>query len=376
MPRFLDAAVALVMLGVIAVELTARVEPGAASTDPLAYLLAAAFTVPYALHRRAPTVVLAVTAVGLLAYSARQYAGYPGYAMFVLVFAYALHVERPRAWLTYVVGLVVLSAALAVQPETVVNGSTWFTTVLVVTVAWLGGEYVRARRARWAALEDRARRLEAEREERARQAVTEERMRIARELHDVVAHSMSVVAVQAGVAHHVIERRPDLARQALGAIEATSRSALVEMRRLLGVLRQPNEPGAALAPSPGLGELDGLVAQYAGLAVTIQVSGDVGAIPPGVDLSAYRIVQESLTNVLKHGGPSATLRVTAAPDHVRIEVTDPGPVAGTPQVPGTGHGLIGMRERVAVFGGSLDAGPCPDGGFRVSAVLPFGRVST
>ncbi len=203
--------------------------------------------------------------------------------------------------------------------------------MLFVTVAWLAGENLRGRRARWSALEERARALEVEREERARQAVTEERMRIARELHDVVAHSMSVVAVQAGTAHHLIASRPGLAAEALAAIEETSRSALVEMRRMLGVLRQPDEPGAALTPAPGLADLPVLVDQLAeaGLAVTVREEGDAVAVPPGVDLSAYRVVQESLTNVLRHGGPTAQVLLSRTSDAVTVDVRRSRPCGST-----------------------------------------------
>jgi signal transduction histidine kinase len=269
-----------------------------------------------------------------------------------------------------------LVIALALQPAEVVDLSSWISSVLVLLVAWLAGENLRARRDRWRQLEERARRLEVEREERARQAVDAERMRIARELHDVVAHAMSVVAVQAGVAHHVIDSRPEVARDALGAIEATSRSALVELRRMLGVLRtsdQPEDP-AALEPSVGLTDLERLTAPLAaaGVRVDVSVAGDLGAVPDAVSLSAYRIAQEAMTNVLKHGGDTATLRVSCDDAAVLVDLRDPGPRSPRrPAVDGSGQGLIGMRERAAVFGGRLDAGPDGAGGFRVTAVLPY-----
>jgi len=219
----------------------------------------------------------------------------------------------------------------------------------------------------------------------------------------VVAHSMSVIAVQSAVGGHVMDTQPEEARQALAAIESTSRSALTEMRRLLGVLRQDGEPAGSLVPAPGLADLAPLVAQVgeAGLKVWVQVNGERGPVPPGVDLSAYRITQEALTNVIKHAGAAtACVKVRYEKGSVTLEITDDGPAvpggagghtgpgdragpgrAGEPDEsgatpPGTGHGIIGMRERVAVFGGEFTAGPRPGGGFRVFARLPFPEVTT
>ena len=217
--------------------------------------------------------------------------------------------------------------------------------------------------------------LDSEREERARRAVVDERLRIARELHDVVAHSMSVIAVQAGVGHHVLDSQPEEARRALAAIETTSRAALTEMRRLLGVLREEGQPRAALSPAPGLADVPQLLTQVrqAGLDVTSIVTGQPADAPTPVGLTAYRIVQEALTNVLKHGGPRARVSIQYGPDEVRLEICDDGRRHPAPRQPAEGHGLIGMRERVAVFGGRLSAGSQPDGGYRVAAWLPITR---
>jgi signal transduction histidine kinase len=188
---------------------------------------------------------------------------------------------------------------------------------------------------------------------------------------------MSVIAVQSGVGAHVASTQPEEAAKALAAIEATSRAALTELRRLLGVLRQEDEPQGDLAPVPGLADLDGLLAEVAkaGLAVRLQVEGRPAHLPAGVDLSAYRIVQEALTNVVKHAGPARAQVAIRYRDHeVRVEVTDDGRGAAAPTGDGrarVGHGLIGMRERVSVFGGDLEVGPRPGGGFRVAARLPF-----
>jgi signal transduction histidine kinase len=230
-------------------------------------------------------------------------------------------------------------------------------------------------------LELRAAEKERERLEAARRAVVDERLRIARELHDVVAHAMSVVAVQSGVGAHVIDSRPDEAKRILQTISDTSRDSLNEMRRLLGVLR--SDPGSAdaaaeLAPAPGLGGLDELVTRLteSGVPVETTVTGERAAIPIGVDLAAYRIVQEALTNILKHAGPTrASVLVRYEPSAVHVEVIDDGRGAASTNggiaATGSGHGLVGMRERAALYGGELEAGPRPGGGYRVAATLRY-----
>jgi signal transduction histidine kinase len=251
------------------------------------------------------------------------------------------------------------------------------TNTLIIGAAWLLGYFAHNYRAYAARLEERTAELELAREELARRAVTEERLRLARELHDVVAHAMSVIAVQSGVGAHVADTQPKEAAKALSAIEATSRAALTELRRLLGVLRQESQPQGDLAPVPGLADLDSLLAEVAkaGLAVRLRVEGTPSPLPAGVDLSAYRIVQEALTNVVKHAGPARAQVVVGYRDQdVTVEVTDDGLGVGAPTGDGqarVGHGLIGMRERVAAFGGDLEAGPRPGGGFRVAARLPL-----
>jgi signal transduction histidine kinase len=331
-------------------------------------------TLPIAVHRRYPVAAVLVAAAGIVGYAAGHFTAFPGYAAFATVFVVSLHCGRGRGLVAFGAMAVAIGVSLALQSSPTVTPSTWVTTMLVLTVAWLGGDNLRVRRQRWAALQDRARRLEDEREERARQAVTEERLRIARELHDVVAHAMSVIAVQAGVANHVIDSRPELARQALGTVETNTRAALVEMRRLLGVLRQEGEPSASLTPSPGLADVPGLVSQFAeaGLRVEVSTVGEAVA-PDAVELSAYRIVQEGLTNVLRHGGPTAEVVITREPGLVTIGIADDGRA----QKPGgkPGHGLIGMRERVAIFAGTLTAQPRSGGGFDLTATLPYGGAA-
>jgi signal transduction histidine kinase len=254
---------------------------------------------------------------------------------------------------------------------------TVISNALLIAAVWLLGHFVGVRRVYVGQLEERTAELEQAREELARRAVVEERLRLARELHDVVAHAMSVIAVQSGVGAHVADSRPEEVGKALAAIETTSRAALTELRRLLGVLRQDSEPQASLTPMPGLANLDSLLAEVgkAGLAVRVRVEGTPLQLPAGVDLSAYRIVQEALTNVVKHAGPAhAQVTIRYRGQEVAVEVTDDGRGAVPPVGDGrgrTGHGLIGMRERVAAFNGDLEAGPRSDGGFRVAARLPL-----
>jgi signal transduction histidine kinase len=378
--RVLDATVAVLLLVVTALPLATRsLVAGQRPTDIWAYLLAIALCVPFVFHRRFPVAAITVACCALVLYAVGRYSAYPGLPIFVLVAGISLHSTRRKALLAAGLGAVALSVGVWLQPERVATASTWVASLLAVAVAWLWGENLRNRRARWAAMEERARRLEAEREERDRQAVTDERLRIARELHDVVAHSMSVIAVQSGVANHVIDSRPAQARQALATIEATSRSALVELRRLLGVLRQGDDPVASLEPNPGMAEIGRLAEQIrsAGVEVELKVEGEPGDLPPGVDLSAFRIAQEGLTNVLKHGGGVARMLVRYSPGAVAVEIADDGRAGTVDEAAGegTGHGLIGMRERVAVFGGELTAGPVPGGGYRMAARLPYAAAA-
>jgi signal transduction histidine kinase len=374
--RLADGVPAVALFGLMAAELATKVPAAVESAaSPAAYAWALAVTAPLAWHRRHPVAVVLITGAAIVGYAAGHWVAFPGYAAFALVFLVSLHSARGRGVLALGVMVAALAVAIGLQSTPTVTVSTWVTTVLALVIAWLAGDNLRARQDRLQAAQARARRLEAEREDRARRAVTEERLRIARELHDVVAHSMSVIAVQAGVAHHVIDSRPELARQALATVETNSRSALVEMRRLLGVLRQEDEPSAALAPSPGLAEVPRLVAQFAeaGLRVDVRTTGTADGLPDGVDLSAYRIVQEGLTNVLRHGGPAATVTIDHEPGLVRVSIGDDGPARASRDEPG--HGLIGMRERVAVFGGTLTAGPRPGGGFDLAATLPYAAVT-
>jgi signal transduction histidine kinase len=379
----IDGGIALVLLGLmIGMLASAPVKAGEHATTPAAYLLAVLLTAPFVTHRKFPRTSLAICLAALILYALGHFTAFPGLPIFAMTFGITLHSSRRLALVTVVAAAAAMTVALSLQASSVSSTSTWISTELAIVVAWLAAENLRNRRVRWAELHARAERLEREREAEARRAVTEERLRIARELHDVVAHSMSVIAVQSAVGNHVMDTQPEEAKHALAAIEATSRSALTEMRRLLGVLRQDGEPAGSLVPAPGLADLASLAAQVqeAGLSVWIHVEGERGRIPPGLDLSAYRIVQEALTNVIKHaGGSTANVTVCYRPGSVTLEIIDDGtgapPAGAQPAPPSTGHGIIGMRERVAVFGGEFAAGPRAGGGFRVFARLPIPEVT-
>jgi signal transduction histidine kinase len=241
-------------------------------------------------------------------------------------------------------------------------------------IAWVLGDSVRYRRAYYSSLEDRAARLERERDAQAQIAAAAERARIARELHDVIAHNVSVMVVQADGASYALDSSPERARQALGAIASTGRQALAEMRRMLGVLRSDDD-ATGLVPLPGIGQLGELLEQTraSGLDVSFTVQGVPGPLPGGLALAAYRIIQESLTNTRKHGGPRASARVLLryCEDVLMLQITDDG--RGATVADGAGHGLTGMRERVALYNGTLRTGPLPGGGYQVTARLPVVR---
>jgi len=304
----IDGAVSAALLAMMLLSIaTKQAQPGQHPNSWVTYLTAVTMAVPYTFHRRFPMAAVAVVLASVLIYAVGDYAAYPGLNAFVLLYGVALHSRRRlQSVIAFAATEVVMTVAVMIQPAGIVDQSTWITTQLAILVAWLGGENLRQRRARWAALRERNEILEREREDRALKAVTEERLRIARELHDVVAHAMSVIAVQSGVGNHVISTDPAEAQKALAAIETTSRSALVEMRRLLEVLRA-DELDMDLVPAPGLADLPSLIRHVAdgGVTTRLTISGAPREVPPGVDLSAYRIVQEALTNAIKHGGPKA-----------------------------------------------------------------------
>jgi signal transduction histidine kinase len=301
----------------------------------------------------------------------------------VIAALYTVAAYRPRsisvpALIVCLVGSLV--AILSWAPSNVVD-STWaFCGVAAVfagpaLLAWLLGDSMQWRRGYYRGLEERAARLERERDAQSQIAVAAERARIARELHDVVAHHVSVMVVQADGAAFALKAAPDQAQTALTAISRTGRQALTEMRRLLGVLRSADDDNAELEPQPGVEQLAKLLeqARATGLPVSFAVEGVPRQLPTGAALATYRIVQESLTNARKHGGPTVTAAVTLrfCEEQLAIKVTDDGRRTGAAiRGDGQGHGLIGMRERVEIYGGSVSAGPWP-GGWRVVATLPL-----
>ncbi|MFC1401705.1 MULTISPECIES: sensor histidine kinase [Streptacidiphilus] len=278
-------------------------------------------------------------------------------------------VSVPAAGLA--IGVLVVYAAVRVLVHFVIGTSTMLTVALTVAVAWLIGDSARQNHEH----------AETLRAQAAAQAVTAERLRISRELHDMVAHSIGIIALQAGAARRVIETQPTAARDALGAIEGAGREALAGLRRMLGALRQA-EPeaageGSALRPAPGLADLDRLAeaTTAAGVRVELEWHGERRPLPPDIELSAYRIVQESITNVVRHSGTASCLvSIGHGPEELSIEVLDRGSGPGGPGREGAaaaGYGLVGMRERTALLHGEFRAGPRPEGGFRVAARLPL-----
>jgi signal transduction histidine kinase len=244
------------------------------------------------------------------------------------------------------------------------------------SMAWFVGTYVRTRGEQAEAAGERAALLERDQSIRAREAVADERARMARELHDIVGHALNVIVIQAGGAQRVFASKPAVARDALASIESTGREALSDMERMLGILLTAEGGSPTLGPQPGLRQLNSLAAQVseAGLAVEVVVEGDQIELPASVELSAYRIVQEALTNALKHSRAShARVAVRYHPDSIELEVSDDGrgPAEPPPGANRGGRGILGMRERAALFGGELNVGPGPSGGYRVQARLPF-----
>ena len=333
--------------------------------------------VPVAVRRKNPDVAFAIAATGgLLQLTSKSPLGAD---LAILILLYTVAAYRPRRHSVTALLICLLGCAVAVWVWIPDRQAGLFEHLLFamtlcggcVLVAWVLGDSMRYRRGYYSALEDRAARLEAERHAQARIAAAAERARIARELHDVVAHHVSVMVVQADGAQYALRTDPDRTATALTAISATGRQALTEMRRLLGVLRTDGET-SGLAPVPGLGELRELLdqARAAGLEVAYTLTGTPRELPEGTELAAYRVVQESLTNTRKHAGLAATAAVTLRyeQDGLVVEVTDDG--LGLVSDGPSGHGLAGMRERIELYGGTVQAGPLPGGGFGVTARLP------
>ncbi len=302
-------------------------------------------------------------------------------SVLVALFAVAAACTLPwtiAAWLVTELGVWLSLVGFVDRPSRAANLEAFVSASGFVIAVAIAGGYVNTRRRYLESLEERAERAERERDQRAAIAAAAERARIARELHDVVAHNVSVMVVQADGAAFAIDGDPEQARKAVQEISATGRRALAEMRRLVGVLRADDPAAEEYAPQPGLAQLEDLIANMraSGLPVELSVTGTPGGLTEGEQLAIYRVVQEALTNVLKHAGPRATARVEVEfhPDQVVLRVIDDGRGAAAPPGEG-GHGLIGMRERVAVYGGAVEAGPRQGGGFQVTARLPMGRAA-
>jgi signal transduction histidine kinase len=331
-------------------------------------------TFPLLVRRRWPIAVFAVGIAGI-AFGANSI----GFAALIAVLSAAVSLGIYTRHRIAAVFLVFLSAGgIAVEYTSGRNGSSALPVPNeVLPLALLGASYlfgseIASRQRQADQQSERAHQLEQERAEAVAAAAETERRHIARELHDVVAHSVSVMVVQAGAARKVMDDKPEAARDSLLAVEASGHEAMAELRRLLGVLSENGSEAPPLAPQPGMAGLDALVARVreAGLPVELQVEGPPESLPPGVDVAAYRIVQEALTNALKYAGGARTdVVVRYTPDGLEIEIIDEGAIA-TP-ADGIGRGLVGMQERVALFGGTVEAGKRPEGGYAVLARLPL-----
>ena len=341
------------------------------ASTPVGVLVALAIPLPLAWRRVHPVgAALATSLAWLIPTDGYLFLGY--LVAFIAFYSLAAHVGPARTVLPVAAAGILLGVASNALRGDVAG--EYFGALPAVVLPTITGRVVRRLREQAERLAELTVHLEHERERAEQAAVAEERGRIARELHDVVAHGVSVIAIQADAAEAALDRDPELARTPLRTIRASAKEAMEEMRRLLDVLREDGD-GGELLPQPGLGQVPDLVehARGAGVEVTLAVDGEPRPLAPGLDLSAYRIVQEGLTNVRKHAaGAPARVTVTWAPRELALEVTDAGPGGGVGgNSINTGHGLLGMRERVRLHGGELQAGPAPDGGFAVRARLPI-----
>jgi signal transduction histidine kinase len=365
-PRLADAALALIAL--LTTVGTALHHDRGALGIPIALLA----SLPLYARRWRPLLVLALTTTATVLMLA-IWGLYNPFPVGLALYTVADRCERRTSLLAGVAALVALVPPLGQHVgwshPLVVGGR-----LLGFAVAWLIGDSIGTRRRYVAALEERAERLEREQAAEAARAVAEEQARISRELHDVIAHNVSVMVVQAAAAADVFDSRPDRAREALRNIERTGRAALDELRRLLGGVRRVDE---RYAPQPGLDRLAELTARVraAGLDVAVDVEGETRPLPASVDLSAYRVIQEALTNTLKHAHASrAEVVLRFRPDELDVEIRDDGVGARAATGNGTGQGLIGMRERLSLLGGTLRTGPSNGDGFAISARFPLGTA--
>ena len=373
-----DALIAITVASLAVVEMqgAAENEEGFRDSDGLGALLVLAQTLPLGLRRVAPIGSLAVITAAIGLHSALGYDQIQT-GLFTSLFgvgsaAYLTDNRRALvALLLAAAGIGVFYTTTRVPQEDygfIATSGVWLT-------GWIIGSSFRIRRRRAAAVERRAEVLEQDSEVRAREAVAEERARITRELHDIIGHTLNLIVVQAGAARAVFKSRPEQALESLDSIEITARHSLSDMERMLGILRPPEAQPAPYDPQPGLEQVDRLAEQFtdAGLPVEVNVAGEPHKLPTSLDLSAYRIVQEALTNALKHAGPArAWVAISYLADKLELDIVDDGQGSGDEgHSADGGRGLIGMRERVSLFGGELDAGPAAEGGFRVHAILPL-----
>ncbi|MEU3372175.1 sensor histidine kinase [Streptomyces sp. NPDC006660] len=387
-PTGVDTFWAVILFGFCCLQIVVAGDHSRQAAAGVQTALAAGMATAVALRRRVPErMLLLVIALGVGQLALNVPPQVQDFAMLVIVYTVA---SAGRRWASRVALVATLCAAPLARVRWMQTGGAdsgpekvFFVIIMTVpfVLAWVLGDSMRTRKAYFAQLEERASRLEREREAQAKVAVAAERARIARELHDVVAHNVSVMVVQADGAAYVMDTSPDQARTALETISMTGRQALAEMRRLLGVLRTgEHEEAGEYVPQPDVRQIEDLVetVRGAGLTVDFKVEGTPRALPSGVELTAYRIVQEALTNTRKHGGPDAgaSVRLVYFDDGLGLLVEDDGRGAAHEMyedggADGQGHGLIGMRERIGMVGGTLDAGPRPGGGFRISALLPL-----
>lgn len=383
---WVDGFWAVFLLGISVVGGTANQEAAGTDLPAIVIPVTLLLCLVIALRRRLPEKMLLLAVAVGVAQLALDVSVVPAdFALLVITYTVASNGTRWASRLALTAGLLAAPLSQLRWPDGNTSGAGHVAIVVFQMVpfalAWVLGDSLRTRRAYFAQLEERAARLEKEREAQAKVAVAAERARIARELHDVVAHNVSVMVVQADGAAYVLDSAPDQAKKALETISGTGRQALAEMRRLLGVLRTgEHQESGEYVPQPDVEQLDDLVEQCrsSGLPVDFKIEGTPRPLPSGVELTAYRIVQEALTNTRKHGGPNtgASVRLVYFDDGLGLLVEDDG--KGAPHelyeeggADGRGHGLIGMRERVGMVGGTLDAGPRPGGGFRISALLPL-----
>ncbi|MFI9834065.1 sensor histidine kinase [Streptomyces sp. NPDC051913] len=379
-PMALDAALAI---GVLACMVAGSfVDPhgpdgvtwGIRTPDPLSLVLIGLSAAALVFRRRAPMTVLALTGTFSVVECVTGDPRAPvAMSAVIALYTVASATDRPTTWRVGLLTMTVLTAAAMLG-----GPLPWYAQENLGIFAWTGigataGDAVRSRRAFVQAIQDRAEKAERTREEEARRRVAEERLRIARDLHDVVAHHIALVNVQAGVAAHVMDKRPDQAKEALAHVREASRSALNELRATVGLLRQSGDPEAPTEPAPGLDRLDELVGTFRSAGLQVEVArADAGTtLPAAVGLAAYRVIQEALTNVQKHAGGAAKAEVSVVRVGPNIEITVLDNGAGAEDsADGGGHGLLGMRERVTALRGTLTTGPRYGGGFRVHAILP------